>query len=239
MGDFILSFENVYISYSKSGRDICKDISFDLKRGTILGVVGESGSGKSTLAKAIVGLLQAKSGKLVRGARNVQMVFQDPASSLNPAHKIGWLLNEALVIKGEKDKAVRDKKIIDIIEKVELEKVCIDRKASELSGGQKQRAAIALALINEPDLIVCDEPISAIDVTRSAEITKLFLKLKKELGLSIIFISHDLRVVYQICDKVLLLRDGEIVEQGDTREVYLHPKSDYMKELCSLYDEGR
>ena len=210
MSEIILTVDKVNIGYIDGKSEVCKDISFELEKGTILGILGDSGSGKSTLARAIVGLNKISSGEIINNANSTQMIFQDPSSSLNPAKKVGWILEEPLRIKGGYSKTERLEKVIDILNKVELSEEFIDNYPSQLSGGQKQRVAIALALILKPELIIADEPLSALDVTIAASIVKLLLRLKEEMNLSIIFISHDLRLVERICDKTY-----EIVNNGE------------------------
>ena len=211
MGDVILTVDKVSVGYADGKTDVCKDISFTLEKGTILGILGDSGSGKSTLAKAIVGLNKINSGEIVNYANNTQMIFQDPSSSLNPSKKIGWILEEPLKIKGGYSKEERLNNVKDMLKKVELSEEFINSYPSQLSGGQKQRVAIALALILKPELIIADEPLSALDVTIAAAIVKLLLRLREEMNLSMIFISHDLRLVHQICDKIYELSNyGEI-----------------------------
>lgn len=159
------------------------------------------------------------------------MIFQDPYSSLNPAKKVGWLLEEALYLDGVKEEAERKKKASKMINLVGLSDDYLTRYPKELSGGQRQRVCIALALMQEPKLLIADEPVSALDVTIQAQILELLKNLQKTLGLSILFISHDLRVVYNLCDKVMILKNGEIVEQGPPKEVYANPQHPYTKEL--------
>lgn len=211
--------------------EVLKDISFELKRGEILGLVGESGSGKSTLAKALLGMVKPDSGEIIHASAQPQMVFQDPYGSLNPVKRIGWILEEPLRLRGGCLKEERISKVKNMLEKVGLEEGLLDRYPSQLSGGQRQRVAIAGALMQEPELLIADEPVSALDVTVQAQITELLLKLHKEMGLAVLFISHDLRVVYQMCDRVIIMKAGEIVEAGVTEEVYDNPRHGYTKIL--------
>lgn len=211
--------------------EVLKDISFEQKRGEILGLVGESGSGKSTLAKAVLGMVKPDSGEIIHASSQPQMVFQDPYGSLNPVKRVGWILEEPLRLRGGWLKEERISKVKNMLEKVGLEEGLLDRYPSQLSGGQRQRVAIAGALMQEPELLIADEPVSALDVTVQAQITELLLKLHKEMGLAVLFISHDLRVVYQMCDRVMIMKDGEIVEAGVTEEVYDNPRHGYTKIL--------
>jgi len=210
---------------------VLKDVSFDLDEGEILGLVGESGSGKSTLAKAILGLVPDIEGEIIHYSEHPQMVFQDPFSSLNPAHTVGWILEEPLRMKGKLNAAERRKTVIEMLEQVGLGEEYYDRKPDELSGGQRQRVAIAGAVITHPKLVIADEPVSALDVTIQAQILELIVELKKHYELSCIFISHDLNVVYQICNRVMVMKNGEIVEQGPVDELYSNPKHPYTKKL--------
>ena len=203
-----------------------------IKRGEILGLVGESGSGKSTIAKSILSLIPYE-GEILVDDKNPAMIFQDPYSSLNPAKKVGWLLEEALYLNGEKNKEVRRHKAEAMIELVGLTKEHLDRYPKELSGGQRQRVCIGLSLMQDPRLLIADEPVSALDVTIQAQILELLKELQEKLGISILFISHDLRVVYNFCDRIIILKSGEIVEEGIPREVYKDPKHPYTKELIT------
>lgn len=209
------------------------DVSFDMKEGEVLGLCGESGCGKSTLARTIVGINTDCTGELNKRFDSVQMVFQDPYGSLNPARSIGWILEEALRVDPKRTwtKEERKKRVLTVLEQVELPADFIGRKPSELSGGQRQRVSIGLALMQSPQLLIADEPVSALDVTIQVQVLQLLQNLHKNLGLSILFISHDLRVVYQICDHVLIMKEGRIVESGIPKEMYKRPKHPYTEEL--------
>ncbi|MCH5281261.1 MAG: ABC transporter ATP-binding protein [Lachnospiraceae bacterium] len=226
---------NVFYRTEKPGagrlRQVLFDVSLEMKQGEILGLVGESGSGKSTLAKAIIGLNKNIEGELQKQEGSISMIFQDPYSSLNPAKKVGWILQEVLRIKGGYSKEERLKAASEIVNKVGLDDSFLDRYPRQLSGGQRQRISIAIALLQEPLLLIADEPVSALDVTIQAQIIELLKKLQKEMQLSILLISHDLRVVYGMCDRVMVLKDGCVVEEGVSEEVYSDPKADYTKEL--------
>ena len=215
----------------KSRKQVLNDVSLSLKEGEVMGIVGESGSGKSTLAKCILGLVTDIEGELAVNTVRPQMVFQDPYGSLNPAKTVGWILEEPLRAMGVRDPEERRRRVREMMELVCLSEEHYDRKASQLSGGQRQRVAIAGALIQGSKLIVLDEPVSALDVTLQAQILQLLVDLKEKLGLSYLFISHDLAVVYQICDRVAVIYRGEIVEEGDVDTVYDHPKHDYTRKL--------
>ncbi len=214
-------------------RQILKDISFTVGKGEIVGLVGESGSGKTTLSRAIVGLLEEHEGQILHYSQRPQMVFQDPYSSLNPAHTIGWILEEPLRVQGKLDKKQRREEVLHILRQVGLADEYADRYPSELSGGQRQRISIAAAVIGRPGLIVADEPVSALDVTVQAQILTLILQLRKEYDLSILFVSHDLHVIYQICDRVLVMEKGCIVEENTVAELFQNPRHPYTRQLLS------
>lgn len=218
----------------KSRQHILKDVSFEMKKGEILGLVGESGCGKTSLAKAVLGMQKQYDGEIVLHCPNPQMVFQDPYSSLNPAKKIGWILEEPLRMKKGADrmsKNERVKKVDQMLGRVGLDAKLKEHYPAELSGGQRQRIAIAAALLCGTDFLIADEPVSALDVTIQAQIIRLLLQLHKELGISILFISHDLRVVYQMCDRVMIMKSGEILEQGRVEDIYRNPAADYTRLL--------
>ncbi|MBO4929579.1 MAG: ABC transporter ATP-binding protein [Clostridia bacterium] len=220
-----------YYGKGKSRLRYLKNVSLTIGEGEIVGLVGESGSGKSTLAKCLLGLVTDIEGELTVNAVRPQMVFQDPYGSLNPAKTVGWILEEPLRAMGIRDKAQRREKVLEMLKLVGLEEAHLQRRPAQLSGGQRQRVAIAGALIQGSKLIVLDEPVSALDVTLQAQILQLLVNLKEQLGLSYLFISHDLSVVYQICDRVAVMYRGEIVEEGDVDTVYDHPQHPYTKKL--------
>ena len=234
MGDILhIEHLNSWYGTGKERKQVLKDVSLTLKEGEVLGIVGESGSGKSTLAKCILGLNKDITGTLELHTDRPQMVFQDPYGSLNPMKTVGWILEEPLRAIGVKDKAERKRRVLEMLKLVSLGEEHYDRRPSQLSGGQRQRVAIAGALIQGSKLIILDEPVSALDVTLQAQILQLLADLREELGLSYLFISHDLAVVYQLCDRVAVLYHGEIVEQGDVDTVYDHPQQDYTKKLLA------
>lgn len=240
LGELVLRLEHVdaYYRAGRGRRQALFDVSFDVHRGEILGLVGESGCGKSTTAKVVTGILKDYRGTVERFGARPQMIFQDPLSSLNPSKNISWLLEEPLRVAGV-SKAARRDAARNILSRVGLAEEHLRRRPAELSGGQRQRVAIAAALVQRPALIVADEPVSALDVTIQAQILELMLELKRELGLSYLFISHDLGVIYRICDRVLVMREGCIVEQGPVLTVYHHPKDPYTRHLASLAGEIR
>ena len=223
---------DVFVRESNGHRkQILSDISFAIKKGDIMGLVGESGCGKSTLAKAILGINSDISGTITHNSKYPQMIFQDPYGSLNPARKVEWILEEPLRIRSHMNALERRKTVEDMLSTVGLSLEIRDRYPNELSGGQRQRISIACALMQTPELLIADEPVSALDVTVQKQILQLLVSLKEKMGLTILFISHDLRVVYDLCDYVMIMKNGCIVEQGDTDDVYSNPRSDYTKSL--------
>lgn len=238
MKDMVLQVKSLNSWYVESGgrfgngkRQVLRNVSFEMAEGEIIGLVGESGCGKSTLAKTILGMVRDKDGAVTIGQTRPQMVFQDPYSSLNPAKKIGWILEEPLRLKGGFQKKERQERVVHMLDKVGLKPEIAERYPRQLSGGQRQRVCIGAALMQEPKLLIADEAVSALDVTIQKQIIDLLLKLHEEMSLAILFISHDLRVVYRISDRVLIMKDGEIVEQGTPEEVYFQPKEEYTKVL--------
>ena len=243
----ILEVEGLRVSYdhhgsgllSKEGKtEILHGVSFFIQKGEVLGLVGESGCGKSTLSRAILGLLPDYEGTIRCAAKMPQMVFQDPYSSLNPAKKVGWILEEPLRLRTKLSAGERRQKALSMLERVGLEEKIADRYPRQLSGGQRQRVCIAESLMLEPELLIADEPVSALDVTIQAQIIELLIRLQKEMGLAILFISHDMRVVYQLCQRVMVMKDGCIVESGEVDEVYFHPRHPYTKELLEAAGIG-
>ena len=238
--DNILTVKDVHVSFLEERRtifdkrnriEVLKGIDLSIGKGEIVGLVGESGCGKSTLAKVILGLIRPDSGEVIHESERPQMIFQDPYSSLNPAKTVRFILEEPLK---NQTNLTAEERLIRAKERLiqaGLDEKYLDRKPSELSGGQRQRVCIAQSLMMDPKLLIADEPVSALDVTIQAQILKLLDDLQENLGLSILFISHDLRVVYQLCDRVMVLRDGVIVEEGEVDEVYRNPKHEYTKRL--------
>ena len=245
--EHILEVEELRVSYdhhrsgllAKEGKtEVLHGVSFFIQRGEVLGLVGESGCGKSTLSRAILGLLPDYEGTIRCAAKMPQMVFQDPYSSLNPAKKVGWILEEPLRLRTKLCAEERRQKVHSMLERVGLEEKIADRFPRQLSGGQRQRVCIAESLMLEPELLIADEPVSALDVTIQAQIIELLIRLQKEMGLAILFISHDMRVVYQLCQRVMVMKDGCIVESGEVDEVYFHPRHPYTKELLEAAGIG-
>ena len=212
-------------------RQVLHDVSFTVNRGETVGLVGESGSGKTTLCRAVLGLLKDYEGEIIHHSQRPQMVFQDPFSSLNPVRSVGWILEEALRIQGGHSPAERKAAVDEVLTQVGLGPEYAGRLPRELSGGQRQRVSIAAAVITRPGLIVADEPVSALDVTIQAQILKLLYNLKKQYELSYLFISHDLNVIYQICDRVLVMQHGVLVEQNTVEEIFNNPRHPYTRQL--------
>ncbi|MFE7794102.1 dipeptide ABC transporter ATP-binding protein [Streptomyces sp. NPDC057460] len=223
-------------------------VSLTVHPGETLGIVGESGSGKTTLGRMLVRLLDPTAGRLhYRGTeigslsdkalrphrRELQMVFQDPVASLNPRRSIGESVADPLRAAGALDDTRVRARVQELLERVGLDPDRYDRYPHEFSGGQRQRVGIARALAADPKLIVCDEPVSALDVTTQAQVTALLAELQRELGLGLVFIAHDLAVVRQVSDRVAVMRQGRIVEQGSVDEVYGAPKDPYTKQLLA------
>lgn len=228
----ILEVKHVSASYKdeKEEKQVLKDISLEVRENEILGLVGESGCGKSTLSKVILGFVKPDSGEIIHRSKMPQMIFQDPFSSLNPSKRISWILEEPLRMQ-KLPKEERKKKVLEMAEKVGLSQEHLNRFPKELSGGQRQRVSIAAALIQGAKFIIADEPVSALDVTIQRQIMELMVKLQEEMELSILFISHDLNVIYQMCDRVLVMKDGQILEEGETEALFDDPKTEYTKEL--------
>jgi len=238
--DLVLSVQHVTSGYREGGllgrktyHEVLHDVSFDIHHGEILGLVGESGTGKSTLARTILGMVEPEQGQVVHYTKRPQMIFQDPYSSLNPAYTVEWILEEPLRIYGKYDAAERKRRVRDMLERVELPAECLTMRPRELSGGQRQRVSIATTLIRRPRFIIADEPVSALDVTIQAQILKLLRQLRDELDLSYLFISHDLNVVYQLCDRVMVMKEGRVVEIGTVEEIFDHPKEEYTRQLLA------
>ena len=205
-----------------------KGVSFTLRRGETLGIVGESGSGKSTIARTLIGLEKPFSGRVVCNAKSVQMVFQDAVGSLNPRMTVRQTLEEVLKVKRLSRRTVGE--LLDI---VGLSSAVLEQYPREMSGGQCQRVSIARALACEPDVLIADEPVSALDVSVQARILNLLRELRHELDLSILLIAHDLAVVKNVCDRVCVMRRGIFVDAGNAADVFESPQSDYTRRLLA------
>ena len=233
----------------RRGREVhaARQLSFTLSRGETLGIVGESGSGKSTLGRLLTGLVRSDSGQVQfddhtlapelrhRPAADracIQMVFQDPYASLNPRHTVGAAIAAGPLAQGQPRSQV-NALVSELLGKVGLGADAAERYPHEFSGGQRQRVAIARALATRPQLLVADEPVSALDVSVQAQVLELFEQLRREFQLSMVFITHDLRVAAQMCDRIAVMHRGDIVEIGDTAEVLGRPQHDYTRELIA------
>lgn len=242
----VVTVKNLQVYYQEGGNSlfsrgkknhVVRDASFEIRKGEILGLVGESGCGKTSLSKAILGMNKQITGEIEHFSSRPQMIFQDPYSSLNPSKTVGWLLEEPLRARGklEPSQAMRPADMrqaaMEMLRTVGLSEEYYDRRPSQLSGGQRQRISIGQALITRPGLIIADEPVSALDVTIQAQIMELMRRLQAEMGLSYLFISHDINVIYQMSDRIMVMKDGKIVEIGDTEEVFAHPREEYTRQL--------
>ncbi|MGV3549272.1 dipeptide ABC transporter ATP-binding protein [Rhizobium sp.] len=239
-----------------ASRRVLDGVSFTIGEREILGLVGESGSGKTTMGRMIAGLDQPDAGVISlrgqdyaqRGAaapqgdlrKSIQVIFQDPYASLNPRRRIEAILADPFIIHGATDRSELREKVERLLSDVELPREVLDRLPSQLSGGQRQRVAIARAIALKPSLIVADEPVSALDITTQAKVIRLLGRLRDKLGVSFLFISHDLGVVGELCDRVIVLDKGKIVESGETRQVFESPAHDYTRRLlASIPGRGR
>ena len=243
--------DGIFNETSKNSVMAVDDVSFNIKEGESFGLVGESGSGKSTIAKMIVNLFKPSSGEIffdnvcvtkikrnkemMNFRKQIQMIFQDPYSSLNGRLKVKDIISEPIKLHNSSiDNKDLDSYINDLLESVELSKQSANRYPHEFSGGQRQRISIARALATQPRLLVCDEPTSALDVSIQAQILNLLKDLQEQLNLTILFISHDLPVVRQMCDRIGVLRNGKLCEVSDTEKLFLKPSHEYTKELLRL-----
>ena len=224
----VLKVENLNVYYSQN--HVLKDINLSVGEGEIVGLLGESGCGKSTLAKTICGLTKKYTGNIITSDKP-QMIFQDPYGSLNPAMKIGRILEEPLRISHNKNSALRRKTIGDMALRVGLDVNLLDSYPDELSGGQRQRVSIALALMSNPQLLIADEPVSALDVTIQKKVLSLLYELNNKYKIGILFISHDIKVVYELCNRIYIMKDGVIVESGTDEEIFNNPRNEYTKTL--------
>jgi peptide/nickel transport system ATP-binding protein len=253
-GDPLLTVTDLTREFRRPGRGLRREttravdgVSLDVRRGETLGVVGESGSGKTTLVRMMVGLLAPTSGRISFEDRDVtglpekrlrsirgdlQMVFQDPTSSLNPRRTVGDCIADPLRVRGVPAGEAR-RTARELMERVGLDPARHDRYPHEFSGGQRQRMGIARALSLRPKLLVCDEPVSALDVSTQAQILELLRDVQEDYGLTIVFVSHDLAVIRQVSDRVAVMRGGALVELADVDELYASPRHEYTRALLT------
>ncbi|WP_051760872.1 dipeptide ABC transporter ATP-binding protein [Herbidospora cretacea] len=234
-GDVVIRAEGLVKTFK--GRTAVDGVSFELRAGQTLGVVGESGSGKTTMARLVLGLLRPDRGTVEVDRRQVQVVYQDPLSSFDPRFSVRRILDEALEVGGT-PRRERGRRSVELLEQVGLDESVLERRPLKLSGGQRQRVAIARALAPRPRVIVCDEPVSALDVSIQAQVLDLLTGLQAELGVAYLFISHHLGVVHHVSDHVLVLKDGRAVESGDAHQIFTAPADPYTQELLAAVPGG-
>ena len=238
-----------FFNFGKPSRVVhaVKDVTIELRRGETLGVVGESGSGKSTLARCIIRLMDSDSGKIILDGVNIcdlnraemrpwrakiQMVFQDPFASLNPRVKVGQIIRQGPIIQGANQEEA-EARTLELLKIVGLDERAFNRYPHEFSGGQRQRIGIARALALNPEILVADEPVSALDVSIQTQILSLLDEIRTKMNLSMVFITHDLRVAAQVCDRLAVMRYGEIVETGATADIFDAPQHSYTRDLLA------
>jgi ABC-type glutathione transport system ATPase component len=250
MSDALLQVEDLDVTYGRGRRSSTPvhDVSFDIGPGLSVGLVGESGSGKSSVGRAILGLAQASRGRILfdgqditharrrqrqRISSELQVVFQDPRSSLNEAKRVRDILTEPLIVNRRMTRARARDRAAELLDRVGLGAASMDRLPNAFSGGQRQRIAIARALMCSPRLVICDEPVSALDLSVQAQIINLFRHEQRETGVAYLFIAHDLSVVRLVSTHVLVMSRGRVVEQGPTETVYTRPTDPYTKRLLA------
>jgi ABC-type microcin C transport system duplicated ATPase subunit YejF len=256
MADDLLVANDLVVSYGRTGgllargqpaATVLHGVDIRVGKGETVGIVGESGSGKTTLGRALLGLVKPKSGTIVfDGAaiaelderarrplrRRMQMIFQDPMSSLNPRHTIGRILIEPILLHGlAKTRRAALDLVYGVLDRVGLSRMTVDRYSYELSGGQRQRVGIARAVVLRPDFVLADEIVSGLDVSTQAQVLRLLKELTSEMHLALAFISHDLSVIRSICQRVVVMRDGRVIEGGPCERVFAAPAADYTRML--------
>jgi peptide/nickel transport system ATP-binding protein len=247
----LLSVRGLSVEFRRRRREPFRavdDVSFDIDEGETLGLVGESGSGKSTIGNAILGLVKPTAGTVLFEGRDIaamsaaerrsisgrlQVVFQDPYSSLNPSRRVGQIITEPLGVHTDLDQRQRTRAAGEMLERVGLSAADMVKYPAAFSGGQRQRIAIARALITRPQLVVCDEPVSGLDLSAQAQVLNLLKDLQTEMGLGMLFISHDLAVVRYVAARIVVLLRGQVVEEGDTATVNSAPEHIYTKRLLA------
>lgn len=247
----LISLDHVSKHFTVGGGNKLKavnDITIDIYRGETLGIVGESGCGKSTLGRVVMGIYSPTSGSLTYSGKNVnlkkskdrfeyskkaQIIFQDPYASLNPRMTVGTIISEGMIIHNMYDKARREERVYELLEVVGLNREHANRFPHEFSGGQRQRIGIARALAIEPEFLVCDEPISALDVSIQAQVINLLRELQEKLGLTYMFIAHDLNIVKFISDRIAVMYLGNVVELASSEDIYSNTLHPYSKALLS------
>ncbi|MDP2929817.1 MAG: dipeptide/oligopeptide/nickel ABC transporter ATP-binding protein [Candidatus Omnitrophota bacterium] len=240
----ILQCEDIRKSFSgRTGIVKALDgVSLEIEKGSAFGLVGESGCGKTTLGKIILGILKPDSGRITLKTKRVQVVFQDPYNSLDPKMKVFDILAEGLLIRRVLCVVRRaneiKKQVEEILDLIKLSKDALNKYPHQFSGGERQRIAIGRALLTEPEFIVCDEPVSNLDVTIQLQILNLLKESQKRFGITYLFVSHDLKVIKFICDKVAVMRHGRIIESGAVTDLYSAPKDHYTRSLLTsaFYD---
>lgn len=248
--EFHLEARDLALAYRNRRKTtrVVEGVNFAVPRGEILGLVGESGSGKSTVAKAVLGLLEVEEGELlVRGKdlpslpstekkalrREIGVVFQDPAASLDPRFPIGEVITEPMVVHGVGTAKEREARARELLEAVKLPGSVINRYPHELSGGQRQRISIARAMTLSPSILIADEPTSALDVSVQARVLDMFSDLQEQYDFACLFVTHDLAVVDQLADQIMVMEKGRVVEQGRKEQILRHPREDYTKRLLA------
>ena len=248
MADDLLVARGLVVSYGRRAAvPVLHDVDIRVGKGETVGIVGESGSGKTTLGRALLGLVQPAAGSIVFDGsditaadehsrrslrRRMQMIFQDPMSSLNPRHTIGRILIEPVLLHGLADNRPAARALVhNVLDRVGLPRNAVDRYSFELSGGQRQRVGIARAVVLRPDFVLADEIVSGLDVSTQAQVLRLLKELTGEMHLALAFISHDLSVVRSICQRVVVMREGRVVEEGSCEQVFAAPQAAYTRTL--------
>jgi len=242
----LLKIDNLHKTFKKHNARAVDGVSFSIFKGEILGLVGESGCGKSTLAKLMLRLIESDKGSIFykdrdllmisnndmrKTRKDLQIIFQDPYASLDPRMKIGMVIEEVYDIHENVSENNRKSKTIELLETVGLGETYLNRLPSELSGGERQRVGIARALATDPEFIICDEPVSSLDISVQAQILNLLIELQRRKNLTYLFVSHDLGVIGSLCDRVIVMQSGKLVETGRCEELFKNPKYEYTKTL--------